>query len=527
MSNETTKTLLVEDNPGDARLLREMLKEPGAPKAELTHFGCMSDALNHLATNPANVILLDLGLPDADGLTAVRQMHAAAPNTPLVVLTSLDDESVAIQALKEGAQDYLIKGQIESHALLRALRYAIERQRMQVETDQVRKLQLQVKDEFLSHISHELRSPLTAIYQFGTILADELAGSVTIEQRECLEIILRNVGHLQSMIADLLEVTRAQEGKLSVDLQCTPVSEAIAYAVKTLLETAKAKGVTLSSESPPSLPLAHADPTRIRQILIILLDNAVKFTGPGGTVAIRAQLLAQDPYFLLLEVVDSGCGISPDMTERIFERLGQLAGQSHAVRKGLGLGLYICKELILRQGGRIWVTSAPQQGSIFSFTLPVFSLSRMLSQLIRNEKWPGDSVALVTVAIHSHDGWPSKETRQVWTRDTRDLLQRCLMPDLDILLPKMGFPGPGELFEVVAFADERGVAVLTKRIREQFQRLKQFRESGLTFSTSYRMLEQAQPSADLPAEDGEDDLAAQIEELIKSETLAGAAHHEQ
>ena len=86
------------------------------------------------------------------------------------------------------------------------------------------------------------------------------------------------------MIADLLEVTRAQEGKLSVDLQCTPVSEAIAYAVKTLHETAKAKGVTLSSESPPSLPLAYADPTRIRQILIILLDNAVKFTGPGGTV---------------------------------------------------------------------------------------------------------------------------------------------------------------------------------------------------------------------------------------------------
>ncbi len=82
MGNGTTKTLLVEDNPGDARLLREMLKEPGAPRAELMHFGCMSDALNHLATNSANIILLDLGLPDAQGLTAVRQMRAAAPNVP-------------------------------------------------------------------------------------------------------------------------------------------------------------------------------------------------------------------------------------------------------------------------------------------------------------------------------------------------------------------------------------------------------------------------------------------------------------
>jgi signal transduction histidine kinase len=527
MSNETTKTLLVEDNPGDARLLREMLKEPGAPKAELTLFGCMSDALNHLATNPANIILLDLGLPDADGLTAVRQMRAAAPNTPLVVLTCLDDESVAIQALQEGAQDYLIKGQIESHALLRALRYAIERQRMQVETDQVRKMQLQVKDEFLSHVSHELRSPLTAIYQFGTILADELAGGVSAEQRECLEILLRNVAQLQSMIGDLLEVTRAQEGKLTVDLQCTPASEAIAYAVKTLLETAKAKGVALYSEPIQALPLAYADPTRIRQILIILLDNAVKFTGTGGAVTIRAHLFPQDHYFLLLEVVDSGCGISPDMTERIFERLSQLTDENESARKGLGLGLYICKELVSRQGGRIWATSTLKKGSVFSFTLPVFSLARLLSPLLKNEKWPGDSVAMVTLAIFSQDGWESKETRQVWSNVTHDLLQRCLMPDLDILLPKMGIPGPGELFQVVAFADERGVAVLSKRIREQFQRLKHFRESGLTFSTSYRMLEQAQPSANLPAEDRANELAGQIEDLIKSETSAGAAHHEQ
>ena len=198
-----------------------------------------------------------------------------------MVLTSLDDEALATQAVQAGAQDYLIKGQIETQGLFRALRYAIERQRMQVETDHVRKLQLQFKDEFLSHVSHELRSPLTAIYQFGTILADELAGGVSPEQRECLDIILRNVAQLQSMIGDLLEVTRAQEGKLTIDLQCTSVSDAIVYTVKTLQGAAKAKGVLLSYELPPLLPLVYADPTRIRQILIILLDNVtLKFTLP-------------------------------------------------------------------------------------------------------------------------------------------------------------------------------------------------------------------------------------------------------
>jgi len=97
--------LLIEDNPGDVRLLHQMLQEPGSLKAELIHFGCLSDALNHLSAATANVILLDLGLPDAVGLAAVRQVHAIAPDIPLVVLTGLDDEALAAEALQEGAQD--------------------------------------------------------------------------------------------------------------------------------------------------------------------------------------------------------------------------------------------------------------------------------------------------------------------------------------------------------------------------------------------------------------------------------------
>jgi signal transduction histidine kinase len=522
MSERTIRILLVEDNPGDARLLGEMLHEPSSEKIELTHLGCMSEAVNHLKESAADVIVLDLGLPDAQGLGAVRQARAVAPSVPLIVLTGLDDEAMAAQALQEGAQDYLIKGQIESHALLRALHYAIERQRMNVETDEVRKLQLQLKDEFLSHVSHELRSPLTAIHQFGTILVDELAGGVSPEQRECLEIILRNVGQLQSMIGDLLEVTRAQAGKLTLDLQCTSVSDAMGYAVKTLQGTARGKGIILSLESPPLLPLAYADPTRIRQILIILLDNAVKFTSPDGVVTVRAQLLAEDPNFLLVQVLDSGCGISADVTEQIFERLYQVAGPGQAGRKGLGLGLYICKELVTRQGGRIWVTSSLQQGSIFSFTLPVFSLAHLISPLLKNEVWPSDSAALMTIEIRSQEGWFSKETREDWSRDTRGLLERCMLPDLDVLLPKMSSGGPGELFFVVVFADEKGVAVLTRRIREQFRRLKQSKESGLTFSVSYKLLEPIPTDAHAPLENPAEKMAARIEALIKSESLERA-----
>ena len=125
------RVLLIDDNPEDARLLREMLNEPGSHTTELTAVECMSDAEKHLAEHAVDIILLDLGLPDAQGLEAVRRARAAAPRVPLVVLTGLDDESLAVQALQEGAQDYLIKGQIETRGLLRALRYAIERKTME------------------------------------------------------------------------------------------------------------------------------------------------------------------------------------------------------------------------------------------------------------------------------------------------------------------------------------------------------------------------------------------------------------
>jgi diguanylate cyclase (GGDEF)-like protein/PAS domain S-box-containing protein len=123
--------LVVEDNPGDARLLREMFIEEGAHHTEVTHVESMAEAEKHLAQHTVEMILLDLGLPDVHGLGAVRRAHAAAPRVPLVVLTGRDDETLAAQSLQEGAQDYLIKGQIEGRGLLRALRYAIERKIME------------------------------------------------------------------------------------------------------------------------------------------------------------------------------------------------------------------------------------------------------------------------------------------------------------------------------------------------------------------------------------------------------------
>jgi diguanylate cyclase (GGDEF)-like protein/PAS domain S-box-containing protein len=130
-ANPVTTVLLIEDNHGDARLLREMFRDGGAYNTKLTHVASMSAAETQLAVPVVDVILLDLGLPDVQGLGAVRRAHAAAPRIPLVVLTGLDDDTIALQALQEGAQDYLVKGQLDTRGLLRALRYAIERKTME------------------------------------------------------------------------------------------------------------------------------------------------------------------------------------------------------------------------------------------------------------------------------------------------------------------------------------------------------------------------------------------------------------
>jgi signal transduction histidine kinase len=515
MRTRALKVLLVEDNAGDARLLREMFTTERPGSIELTHLMRMSDALAHLAKGGVDIVLLDMGLPDGHGLDTVRRARAVAPDVPLIVLTGLDDEALAAEAMKEGAQDYLIKGQIENRALPRALRHAIERHRMQAETDHIRMTQLQFKDEFLSHVSHELRSPLTAIYQFVTILQDGLAGEVNQEQHQHLEIVLRNVKQLRAMINDLLEVASVQAGKLLIRLQRTSASEGIAYAVDTLQGAARDKGITLNLALEDGLPDVWADPTRIRQILIILVDNAIKFTPSNGTIKVNGRRSETDSEVVLIEVADTGCGIRADKTELIFERLFQVADPALSARKGLGLGLYICKELISRQGGKIWASSVSEEGSTFSITVPIFSLPNLLAPAFSKDNYEATQLTVVLTELGSRSGWLSDKVRAEYSYWLRDVLQRCLNSNLDVLLPNMGSSGATELFVVAAVTDEIGGEAITKRIREKLHGCHEIVQADLTFSTCYWTLPPVQRNANESMENFVEKVTAKIQESIE------------
>jgi len=315
------------------------------------------------------------GIEDIYELTYIRKDGSRFP--AVVSVTALRDAKDAIIGYLLIGTDNTARKQAEEG-----------RKKLALELEQIRQDQMRFKDEFLSHVSHELRSPLTAIKQFTTILLGGLAGELNPEQREYQQIVLRNIRQLQAMIDDLLEVTRLETGKLTVELERVSVVIAVTDSFNTLQGSARAKGVALSYDLPPNLPSASADATRLRQILIILLDNAIKFTPEGGAVTIRARVFHKDPRFLLLEVTDTGIGISPEMGQRIFERLYQVSERTQTSRKGLGLGLHICKELVTRQGGMIWAERRSDKGSVFSFTLPVFTLGNLSAPVLRSDMKP-------------------------------------------------------------------------------------------------------------------------------------------
>jgi signal transduction histidine kinase len=465
MANEPAHVLLIEDNPGDADLVRLRLVEC-KPEVRVNCVPRLSDALACLDVETPSLVLLDLNLPDSHGADTFRRIMQKAPNVPVVILSGQDDEVLALKAVHMGVQDYLIKGDITSKHLERALRYAVERQGLLLALEITRKQQLEFKNQFLSHVSHELRTPLTCIYQYVTLLLDGLAGPITVEQSDHLRTVLKSVNQLHAMIRDLLEATRADSGKLRIENRCVDIGDLIRQVVAMMGPTALENKVVLEAALLESIPLVYADPDRTLEVLINLIDNAIKFTPANGSVVVKAATVETDPSAVYLSVIDSGCGIPQEALPRVFDRLYQDPNAVDGNRSGLGLGLFIAKEIVTLQGGRMWVASQPDQGSTFSFTLPLYSLAKLLLPAITHQGRLRENVVLVRVDLTPL----SKSLLGTWKETCQkclEILRRCIYVDRDLVLPPMGTSGPVETLFVVASTDTERARILLDRIREQ------------------------------------------------------------
>jgi|SRR5579872_2592188 len=483
MNQPTTSVLLIEDNPGDADLVRLRLVEGQAP-VKVNCVNRLADGLASLSVETPSVVLLDLNLPDSRGAETFRKVIEHAPNVPIVVLSGQDDEVLAMKAVHQGVQDYLVKGNLSSKHLDRAIRYAVERQALVRALEMTQKRQLEFKNQFLSHVSHELRTPLTCIHQYVTLILDGLTGPVSPDQHDHLKTVLKSVNQLHAMIRDLLEATRAESGKMRVEPRCISIRELVRQTIAMMKPIADEKHISLETGMERNLPLVHADPDRVLEVLINLVDNAIKFTPQDGTVMLQSNVVEADADFVYVAVSDTGRGISPEAKSLIFERLYQDGDSVDNNRSGLGLGLFICREIVKLHQGRIWVSSERGQGSTFTFTLPIYSLAKLLTPIVAYEGKLRSSFVLVRVDLTPLTSPPRGNWKETW-QQALEILRRCCYLDKDLVLPPMGVSGAAETFFVVASTDMERSGVMTSRIRGQLERIPELQSKcTLTISTT-------------------------------------------
>jgi len=372
------RVLLIEDNPADARLIEIMLGQAKGLRFSLEWASCLDDGIAHLRRCGVDVVLLVLGLPESTGLDTLQRLFAHGLKVPtLVVLSGLTDEEVAVQALQAGAQDYLVKGQVDAPLLIRAIRYAIGRNQADealraahAEADAARKraeVANQAKSAFLANMSHDLRTPLNGILGFAQIL--QWDRSLTERQQLGVSAIRQSGEHLLTLINDILDVAKIEAGKIEMfpaDFLLDKFLQVIASIIRVKAE--QKPELKFVCDFAADLPEAiHADERRLRQVLLNLLDNAVKFTD-RGQVMLRVGFTP--PARLRFDVEDTGIGMSEEQVARLFKPFEQVGDPQHR-SGGTGLGLVISRQFVQLMGGDIHVKSRLGVGNLFWFEIDV------------------------------------------------------------------------------------------------------------------------------------------------------------
>ena len=323
-TSASPKVLVLDDEPKVlSGLKRALRKEP----YELLCATTAEEAFAILHEWPIDVVISDQDMPGMTGTAFLAQVRQAYPSTCRFILTGKATLDVALQAINDDAVRQFFTKPCDPETLAQSIRNIIKEKALEQAIERARQRELELKDRLISHVSHELRSPLSAIYQFITILLDGLAGELRSEQRDYLEIVLRNVNQLRSMVSDLLDCTRATNGKLTVTPQPIEVTSIVLETLHTLRPSATQKGIDLWMDLPPTgLPMVTADPVRLRQVLANLVDNAIKYTPSSGTITVCHRDLDDESGMLCLAVTDTGCGIRPEDTARTsrLDRVVQL-----------------------------------------------------------------------------------------------------------------------------------------------------------------------------------------------------------
>ena len=368
--NASLGVLVVEDNPGDARLVEVALAQSERPRFHVSFAATMAEAREQLASGiPTDVILLDLSLPDTSGEDTVSRMREAAPDLPIIIMTGLDDPRLAEWTVSTGAQDYLIKGDFTGPMLCRAVAYAIARMNLMVERDAlIRDLRasVEMKNRMFGILAHDLRNPIGAVSGYAEFLEMTEEQSLSERMIASLAAIRESAGFMTNLVEEVMAMAVADAGDVRVNRQWLDIAAVARKAVAIGVVAAGRKRVRLADELQPVW--IKADAVKIEQVLNNLIGNAVKFSKEGDVVTVR---VAEGEGGVLFSVADLGEGIPEAVKADLFKPFVKgMTGT--AGERSNGLGLYICSRIVDAHGGRIEVATKEGEahGTTFTVVIP-------------------------------------------------------------------------------------------------------------------------------------------------------------
>ncbi len=375
MKADNIKVLLIEDSKFATQLTKKMLDEEKSAQfnTELRCADSLAAGLECLKDDKIDIVLLDLTLPDSQELDTFKKVKAQAPDLPIVVMSGLEDERIAMDAVKKGAQDYLVKGQINSNLLKRSILYAIERNWA---ARQIRKLNLELEksltelkevnnelEAFSYSVSHDLRSPLRAITGFSNILMEDYTDTLDSEGKRLLNVIQSNTKKMGQLIDDLLSFSRLGRKEIKKsNVNMEDLAKSIFEELR-FINPERALKLNLNT-----LPPAQGDPALIREVFVNLLTNAIKFTKnkENAVIEIDGEAKGKENIYY---VKDNGVGFDMEYVNKLFGVFQRL--HSDKEFEGTGVGLAIVQRVIHRHGGRVWAEGKVNGGATFYFTLPI------------------------------------------------------------------------------------------------------------------------------------------------------------
>lgn len=348
---------LIEDNQGDARLIAEMLKEAGEGAFALSCREHLSDGLAYLEQERTDLILLDLGLPDSVGLATLQKVRERVPEVPVVVLTGLDDKETGVRAVQQGAQDYLVKGEVHARLLERVIRYAIERRRIEDERERL----IADLNAFAHTVAHDLKSPLQFVVGASELLQTHWEMVKTEDLREWIEQIHEQSSRMGTIIDELLLLAQLRAN--DVPLEPLAMDRIVAAAQQRLSPLIEEYGASIVG--PEWWPVARGYAPWVEQVWVNYLSNAVKYGGSPPLIELGAT--RESGGMVRFWICNNGPLLSAEMGARLFEPFSRL----HQLRReGHGLGLSIVRRIVEKLGGEVGVAATEDEQTCFSFTLP-------------------------------------------------------------------------------------------------------------------------------------------------------------